>query len=426
MEFESINHFFETVNTNPYLCTSCGMCVGVCPTDAVTMQLNQFNQFVPLFDEELCVGCNYCVESCPGIDIRNDHKDIGDYHKIYLAWANDSKYRTNGSSGGVVSALSSWLLSTGYVSNVLTLNSSNNPITPNVIDVKSADSILQCAGSKYIAYPICVEIDKFNEKSLITTLPCQTSAIKKANLNNGIIFGLFCSKAYTADLIKYLSIQESIKTKEIKSINYREGNWPGQVSIKTPNKDVQIPLAGSYYTAISNGYYFSIQGCLLCPDYFNENADISFGDPWGFKVDQGLSLGKSVVIVRSEKGKEIIDLAIANNVITVEEITREQLLKGHQSGVYIKKSSIGIRLNKIKKMGLPLPEFNQKLIPNYDPLQYVIQDYYIKNSILLKKRYESIFKINKWLVFINRYMILIIQKMYLKINSITKKKNKTS
>jgi len=47
------------------LCTDCGLCVGVCPTDAITVEEN-----VIIINNDDCVQCNACVEACPFRAIR--------------------------------------------------------------------------------------------------------------------------------------------------------------------------------------------------------------------------------------------------------------------------------------------------------------------------------------------------------------------
>jgi coenzyme F420 hydrogenase subunit beta len=417
MRFETVRDFFDTIEKYPHLCTSCGMCAGICPTAAVKIVKNQYSQYIPLFEEDKCNACNQCINCCPGIDITYAQQaGIGAFQKIFLANSNDNAQRSAGSSGGVITALSAWMLSEGIVGKAIMLNSTASAVEPEIGILTSAEEIMQCIGSKYVAYPTCEAIRDFREKTLITALPCQARAIKKARRNKGYVFGLFCSKAFTSDLIRYVSIQESIKLDEIQQINYRDGGWPGQVAIDTKSQKIRIPYNRSYFTAISNGFFFAIQGCLLCPDYFNENADISFGDPWGFKPDQELLLGKTIVIARTVRGLELIERAIANKIIVAEEITERQVIKGHQGGSYLKKRSLDLRLKKYKEMGLPLPEHNLDLTKKHNLLQSYIQNYYIKNNVLLKKNYAKIFSSNKLVIFVKRYFILLLQKIDLNLS----------
>ncbi|MEA5017483.1 MAG: 4Fe-4S binding protein [Erysipelotrichaceae bacterium] len=43
------------------MCIGCGACVGVCPTEAITMQ-DDGKAFV---DEAACIDCGACVATCP-------------------------------------------------------------------------------------------------------------------------------------------------------------------------------------------------------------------------------------------------------------------------------------------------------------------------------------------------------------------------
>ncbi|MFH1835582.1 MAG: 4Fe-4S binding protein [Methanobacteriota archaeon] len=47
------------------LCTDCGLCVGVCPTEAITT----VDCVIEINNDE-CVQCNACVEACPFLAIR--------------------------------------------------------------------------------------------------------------------------------------------------------------------------------------------------------------------------------------------------------------------------------------------------------------------------------------------------------------------
>lgn len=48
------------IRVNETLCVLCGTCVGVCPADALTLEMDSLR-----IREEKCVSCGSCVTVCP-------------------------------------------------------------------------------------------------------------------------------------------------------------------------------------------------------------------------------------------------------------------------------------------------------------------------------------------------------------------------
>ena len=48
-----------------YECCGCGLCETVCPSDAITMQEDEYGFSYPQIDEDECINCNLCVNVCP-------------------------------------------------------------------------------------------------------------------------------------------------------------------------------------------------------------------------------------------------------------------------------------------------------------------------------------------------------------------------
>lgn len=415
MDKTKVPTFINTVTKFPHMCKSCGMCVGVCPTGALRMVLNVYNQFVPSYDENKCIHCQRCINCCPGVDITDfKPKSEREYEQLLIGHANNSTIREAGASGGVVTALMAWMLEKGIITKAISLSTVSSPIIPHPKIFTSPEAISRGGGSRYINYPLCDSVSEFDEASAVTTLPCQSLAMRRAGLTKGYIFGLFCSKAYTRDLIKFVCKKEALVIDEITRIDYRHGEWPGSVYIETPRKVVNIPYQRSYYTAASNGYYFVNQGCLLCPDYFNENADISFGDPWGLQRDD-LREGKTVIVVRTEKGRRLIEQAKDDGIIFVEDLDRSYLAKGHKNGIHFKQCMLPIRLKKIQELGLPVPRHEVKVNIQTSWFDDYIQGFYINNVINLKNNYEEIFNWSKRKIFLKRFIIHFFQTLQLKV-----------
>ena len=67
--------------------------------------------------------------------------------------------------------------------------------------------------------------------------------------------------------------------------------------------------------------------CQLCFDQMNIFSDIVVGDPWGI-VRPDIKKGYSVFITRTKKGEQIVQEAIKNGAIKVDEIAVSDILKG--------------------------------------------------------------------------------------------------
>lgn len=57
----------------PLSCKACGLCIEVCPTNALSWSktdLNYFGRYVPVVDIEKCISCKTCEQICPDVAIK--------------------------------------------------------------------------------------------------------------------------------------------------------------------------------------------------------------------------------------------------------------------------------------------------------------------------------------------------------------------
>lgn len=45
-------------------CCGCSACSAICPTDAISMELDQHGFYYPSVNENRCVGCELCLQVC--------------------------------------------------------------------------------------------------------------------------------------------------------------------------------------------------------------------------------------------------------------------------------------------------------------------------------------------------------------------------
>ncbi len=58
----SIQPLSQDIRRNDERCSSCGACVSICPTDALSVERPEMEV---VFNDDLCVACELCVKVCP-------------------------------------------------------------------------------------------------------------------------------------------------------------------------------------------------------------------------------------------------------------------------------------------------------------------------------------------------------------------------
>lgn len=95
-------------------CTGCSLCANVCGHDAIAMVWSEEGFLIPQVDEGACVGCGLCVLKCPALQERPKVQDeLRDSVPTFGAWHRDAEVHRASSSGGVFTALASWVLAQG-------------------------------------------------------------------------------------------------------------------------------------------------------------------------------------------------------------------------------------------------------------------------------------------------------------------------
>jgi coenzyme F420 hydrogenase subunit beta len=95
--------------------------------------------------------------------------------------------------------------------------------------------------------------------------------------------------------------------------------------------------------------------CNLCPDGLGRLGDVSCGDAWhqaGRKDDAGTSL----ILVRTERGKEILRRAVAANYISVVPSGPGAVLEAQRSLLQRRRELFG-RLVAMRLLWIPTPTF---------------------------------------------------------------------
>lgn len=324
------------------LCTGCGTCVSICPQDAIKMEEAPVGLLVANIDLEACNSCGLCLRVCPGFHLEPGLLDNkfdpfkGPVLAAFCGYARDSEIQTGGQSGGIVTALLSHLIETGYVSEVLVTHiPGDGSLRPASYFATTQQELFRAMGSKYC--PVAVnasfrEVSKKKEPIAIVGMPCHVHGIRnlqkvipKRSGDIKLIIGLFCDRILTFGAVDYLITKTGVGKREVADFRYRNKEWrgyPGDVYVKT--KDGRILNLNRKFRMDCKDT-FTPARCRICFDKMNIFSDIAVGDAWGVRESKE---GFNSVIARTLRGLDALHSAEDAGVIILDEVSANEIFKG--------------------------------------------------------------------------------------------------
>jgi coenzyme F420 hydrogenase subunit beta len=312
-------------------CTGCAACVVVCPYDVLGYDDTE-GRYRPFHVAEAggpedCThgqrGCTLCTRACPRFRAweveadthlfgrpREEDELYGVAEEVTLVRATDPELAAVGQDGGLVSALLVYALEHDVVDaalvNYLEGDGRGWKAVPGV--ARNREDVLRSAGSRYTysANPLAYAeaTDSGAERLALVGMGCQASAPAMLTTRRAgkvarrfvLSIGLMCSKTFDDAIFPEL-------------FEARYGLERGEI-VKMNIKGVfQLWMRdGSYHEVpLVEAHEFTRSGCLLCPDFAAEHADISTGGIGAF-ADYTLT------VVRTAKGRELMAAMAADGV----------------------------------------------------------------------------------------------------------------
>jgi coenzyme F420 hydrogenase subunit beta len=358
------------------LCIGCGACAFACKRGAVRMVHVETEGYRPVFEDPSCAECTDCLQFCPGARVNGDleigklpkltegEHEFGPTLEIWEGWATDPDVRFKASSGGLLSALSLYCLEHGNFDGVV--HAGMDPANPwmnrNYVSRTRRD-ILDRAGSRYAPSSPCVglgDIPAGGQPHVFIGKPCDASAVSELRHRDpdvrqkiGLVLTFFCagtpSTRGTLDLMDSLGVNRD----EVKQLHYRGEGWPGKFRVVDSGGAQNQTL--SYKESWGRLTAYRPLRCNLCPDGLGRVADIACGDAWD-QFEQNGDPGRSLALVRTERGRQIFEGARRAGYITARRVGVDNVLKAQENLLERRRALFG-RLFALRLVGAPTPMY---------------------------------------------------------------------
>ncbi len=304
-------------------CFGCGACCAVCPNNAISMIEDAEGFIYPSINNELCTQCGACKEACPA---NNPLEQLDG--SAYAVRCNDTELLKKSSSGGAFSLFADEIISAGGLVCGAAFDEDFN-----VRHILSND-ISRMRKSKYVQseltgiYSQISESLKAGKKVLFTGTPCQCDGVRRfigKPSSNLILAALICRGVQSPGLWRdYVShIKGDKKLENYCFRDKRIKNDGHTVAYTVDNQEYAVSMGNDPFSRLYMKCITLRPSCYQCPyTHWELPFDLTIGDYWGvenFKPELADGMGTSLVIARTNKGKELIEKIRANALVIESE-----------------------------------------------------------------------------------------------------------
>jgi coenzyme F420 hydrogenase subunit beta len=339
------------------LCIGCGLCLSVAGEDRIQIVLTPEGRERPVARRPLDAAMLERINAiCPGTRIEGaaGNEGAGDAgtddagtddagavagssvmqdvvwgraEKLSIGYAADPTVRHRGSTGGVLTALGQFLLTSGRVKFILhAAASASEPMRTERTLSFDAASVLAGAGSRYgPAAPLkdfTAVLDRAEPFALIAK-PCDIAAVRNlaridSRVDRYLRYALTFVCGGASDLAKSEEVASGLgfRSGELSLFRYRGYGNPGPTQLAAHDGRTATL---TYQQMWGDEATWRIQPrCKICPDAIGESADLAASDVWPGGAPSGEDAGFNGIIVRTLRGLELYRAALEAGAIAVE------------------------------------------------------------------------------------------------------------
>ena len=209
----------------------------------------------------------------------------GPYYDLVMAWSGEPHVRFQASTGGVLSAIGRYILSSGMAKFVLHAGvHPDDPLRTHWVISENPDDVLKNSGSRYGPVSILEGVKTAlarNEPFLFIGKPCDCSALRrymavepKAKENCIGLITMVCGGSSTLKKTQEAVATMGIDEKDIASFRYRGFGTPGPHRVTKKDGSYTDIDYNVMWARDQKGWRIQSR-CKICADPIGENADIA-------------------------------------------------------------------------------------------------------------------------------------------------------
>ena len=325
------------------LCSGCGVCAFLEPGGITMVDIIDRGRRPLVADGHQTSIAT--LDACPGagLEHRYDPEQPGLVTAMADTWgpilgvweghASDDGVRFSGSSGGAATALALHALAgEGMAGVVHTDADPERPYLNRTVFSQTPNDIVRATGSRYAPASPCDGLHHIEQASapcVFIGKPCDVAgAVAASNTRPelkhrvGLTIAVFCagvpSTQGTLEMLEVMGVEDR---EQLAGLRYRGNGWPGRATATMRDgTSSSLSYAESWGKILQKHRQWR---CHVCADHTGEFADISVGDPWYEPPEGETDPGRSLIVARTERGKRIVEAAIAAGRLDVVPVDPE-------------------------------------------------------------------------------------------------------
>jgi coenzyme F420 hydrogenase subunit beta len=303
---------------------------------------------------------------------------LGRQHGCFVGFATDSERRKNAASGGVVGALTDFMLESGIVNAVLAsrLDIKEGRLCPVSVLARTTDELKACRNSIYLDFNLGAggtykklirEIETTDHRIAVVGLYCHLTHLHSLLARRGLprtrlfTIGLFCSHAPERELMtKVLERQGADLSKAVAyhtktGEGLGDGRLHGRSTVEYAD-GTALDFPFIEFTAFKNAWFYTPKKCLVCPDQFAEVSDISCGDAW-YKEIRYHPHKQTTVVTRTAEARAIVLRMVREGCLELRTVDPATIVRSQRRVAGVEKAALPARVMLARKFGIKLPPF---------------------------------------------------------------------